>query len=78
MLMHLLSLSCSILIFLTIWLIVPMFVLGPLGVWFGWKAYRQAALHGSLALRVLAIVLMFVAIASVCIAMELIRTGYRA
>jgi hypothetical protein len=61
-----LSLLCSFLLFLTFWLVVPIFVLPPLSIYFAFRFYKKvAACRGgsSVLVRVLALIPMAVALA---------------
>ena len=80
MLMAILSLLCSLLIFVLIWAILPIFVFGPLGIYFGWKAYRRftAGERVGLGRRLLALLPMGIAIVVIPLALALVDAGYRA
>ncbi|MFP5390651.1 MAG: hypothetical protein ACLGI6_03765 [Gammaproteobacteria bacterium] len=76
-----LSLLCSFLTILLLWLMLPLFVLPPLGIFFAFKFYRHRIRHkpGRMMLaRLLALALAGIAVASFVTAAQLISTGYRA
>ena len=76
-----LSLLCSFLAVFTLWLILPIFIFGPLAIYFGWKSYKRARARApqmSLGRRLLALTPMLIAIATMPCAMMIISTGYRA
>lgn len=80
MLMAILSLLCSLMVFVLIWAILPIFIFGPLGIYFGWKSYRRVTAGrpvGPLR-RLLALLPMGIAIAVIPLALALVDAGYRA
>lgn len=80
MLMAILSLLCSLMVFVLIWAILPIFIFGPLGIYLGWKAYRRFTAGGRVGLgrRLLALLPMGIAIAVIPLALALVDAGYRA
>lgn len=80
MLMAILSLLCSLLVFVLIWAILPIFVFGPLGIYFGWKSYRRVTAGRPVGpmRRLLALLPMCIAIAVIPLAMAIVQTTYRA
>lgn len=80
MLMAILSLLCSLMVFVLIWAILPIFIFGALGIYFGWKSYRRGTAGrpvGPLR-RLLALLPMGIAIAVIPLALALVDAGYRA
>lgn len=79
--MAILSLFCSLLLFLTGWAVVPFFVLGPLAIWFAHRSYQASkaryprAGHGR---RLLARIPMVIAIAIIPATLAFINATYRA
>lgn len=76
-----LSLLCSFLAVFTVWLILPIFIFGPLAIYFGWKSYKRARTRlpqMSLGRRLLALAPMLIAIATMPGTIMIISTGYRA
>jgi len=81
MLMASLSLMCSLLVFLTSWAVLPIFVFIPLAIWCGWRSYRQAAARHpapGMGRRLLALVPLGVAIATIPLVVLFFQHGYRA
>lgn len=76
-----LSLLCSFAMVFTVWLILPIFILGPLGVYFGWKSFRHASMRlptPSPGRRLLALGPMLLAIVTMVGMIAVVNVGYRA
>lgn len=76
-----LSLLFSFLAVLTVWLILPVFIFGPLAIYFGWKSYRQARVdlpQMRLHRRLLALTPLLIAIVTMPGMMMVVSSGYRA
>jgi len=79
--MALLSLFCSVAMVFTVWLILPILVFGPLGIYFGWKSFRQVSKRlptPSPGRRLLALAPMLLAIVTMVGMITVINVGYRA
>ena len=79
--MAVLSLLCSVALVFTVWLILPIFILGPLGIYFGWKSFRQASARRptpSTGRRLLALAPMLLAIVTMVGMIAVVNVGYRA
>ncbi|GAB3378026.1 hypothetical protein [Massilia agri] len=79
--MAVLSLLCSVALVFTVWLILPIFILGPLGIYFGWKSFRQASTRlptPSPGRRLLALTPMLLAIVTMVGMIAVVNVGYRA
>ncbi|WP_426103291.1 hypothetical protein [Massilia sp. TSP1-1-2] len=76
-----LSLFCSFLMFLTAWLVLPLLVLLPVSIFFGWKGYRETITtypEAGILVRLLAMAPILVAIATVPLALLFINANYQA
>ncbi len=79
--MAVLSLLCSIAMVFTVWLILPIFLLGPLGIYFGWKSYRQVSTRTPApgpGRRLLALTPLLLAIVTMFGMIAAVNVGYRA
>jgi len=79
--MAVLSLLCSLLTVWTGWLLLPMFVFGPLAIYLGWKSYKQARARAPLmgaGRRVLALMPMLIGITAIPGALAFLNVTYRA
>ena len=79
--MAFLSLLCSFLVLVTCWLLLPIFILGPLAIYFGWKSYKQTRARVPQldpARRLLALTPMFIAIATMPATIFFVNATYRA
>lgn len=75
------SLLCSFFIFLTAWLVLPLLVLFPLALFFAMKFYKRTMHRYPAASnwqRLLALLPLFIAIASIPLSLIFINANYRA
>ncbi len=76
-----LSLLCSLLTVWTSWLVLPLFVFGPLAIYLGWKSYKQASAHlprMKPERRLVALAPMLIGIAAIPGALVFLNATYRA
>lgn len=74
-----LSLVLTFLSVLTLWLVVPMFILPPLAFYCGLRSWRASRLRQRGVIgKVLAVLPMVLAIAALPLDLYLLNTGYRA
>jgi len=79
--MAILSLLFSVLTIWTGWLLLPMFLFGPLAIYLGWKSYKQTRTRTPLmgpGRRLLALAPMLIAIAAIPGAFVFLNATYRA
>ncbi|MGG7605821.1 hypothetical protein [Massilia sp. BKSP1R2A-1] len=76
-----LSLLCTVAMVFTVWLILPIFFLGPLAIYFGWKSFKQVSTGlpaPSPGRRLLALTPMLLAIVTMAGMITVVNVGYRA
>lgn len=77
----LLSLGCSFMMFVTAWLVLPLLVLFPLAIFFAMKGYKELVVsypNANIALRLVMLTPIFIAIATIPLALMFISANYQA